>query len=142
MIERIKHNSQLLCIIIRNDFKKPGVSFLTPNDFSQQLGYMNHPVGKKILPHVHNLIQREISFTQEVLFIKKGSVRVDLYDEHQKYLKSRILKTGDVILLAKGGHGFEILEETEMIEVKQGPYIGDQDKTHFTGVPNSEKNFQ
>jgi hypothetical protein len=86
---------------------------------------------------VHNPVPREVHFTQEVLFLKRGKLRVDFYDEHQNYLESRILGAGDVILLATGGHGFEVLEEIEMIEVKQGPYAGDQDKTRFTGIDNA-----
>jgi len=95
---------------------------------------MKRPKGYAIPPHVHNFVPREVQFTQEVLFIKSGKVRVDFYDEQQNYLESHILNPGDVILLAYGGHGFEFLGETEMIEVKQGPYAGDQDKTRFDGV--------
>ena len=95
---------------------------------------MCHPVGKEIPPHVHNPAPREVQFTQEVLFIKRGKLRVDFYDDDHTYLESRILEAGDTILLATGGHGFEVLEETEMIEVKQGPYAGDQDKTRFEAV--------
>jgi mannose-6-phosphate isomerase-like protein (cupin superfamily) len=95
---------------------------------------MHHPAGKVIEPHVHNPVPREVQYTQEVLFIKKGILRVDFYDEEQKYLESRTLSRGDVILLATGGHGFEVLEEIEMIEVKQGPYAGDEDKTRFKGI--------
>ena len=142
MIEKIMHKNRIISIIIKNNFKKEGITFLTPNDYSQQLAYMNHPTGKKILPHVHNFIPRKIFYTQEVLFIKKGKIRVDLYDENQIYLKSRILETGDVILLAIGGHGIEILEETEIIEVKQGPYAGEHDKSHFNGISDSEVKLQ
>ncbi len=138
MIEEIKHNGQLLAIIIPDKFNEPGVHFFTPNELSQQLAYMHHPPGKIIDPHVHNPVSREVHYTQEVLFIKKGKLRVDFYDEKQNYLSSRILQGGDVILLATGGHGFEILEEIEMIEVKQGPYTGDGDKTRFTGIEKSK----
>jgi hypothetical protein len=86
-----------------------------------------------IEPHIHNPVQREVLYTQEVLVIKKGALRVDFYDDSRAYLESRVLTTGDVILLAEGGHGFEVLEELEMIEVKQGPYTGDCDKTRFPG---------
>lgn len=131
MIENIKHNDELLAIIIYNSFDKPGIHFFTPNELSQQLAYMHHPAGKIIEPHVHNPVPREVHYTQEVLFIKRGKIRVDFYDTAQNYLESRTLSTGDVILLATGGHGFEILEEIEMIEVKQGPYAGEVDKTRF-----------
>ena len=131
MFEKIIHNGQLLAIIISHRFNEPGIHFFTPNELSQQLAYMKHPAGKVIDPHVHNPLPREVHYTQEVLFIKKGKIRVDFYSNQQVYIESRILETGDVILLATGGHGFEMLEETEMIEVKQGPYAGEEDKTRF-----------
>ena len=132
MIETIKHNDQLFAIIISSRFSEPGIHFFTENQLSQQLAYMKHPAGKLIDPHVHNPVPREVHYTQEVLFIKSGKVKVDFYSDEQEYIESRILETGDTILLATGGHGFEMLEESEMIEVKQGPYKGDEDKTRFT----------
>jgi mannose-6-phosphate isomerase-like protein (cupin superfamily) len=138
MIDEIKHSGKLLGIIIRKDYHKPGISFFTPDDFSQQLAYLNHPAGKIIPPHVHNRIAREVHLTQEVLFLKKGRLQVDFYDDQQKYIESRILSAGEVILLAAGGHGFTALEEVELFEVKQGPYASEQDKTRFPGVPQSK----
>ena len=134
MIDTITHQGQLLALILSHRFQEPGIHFFTPDDLSQQLAYMRHPVGKVIPPHVHNPVAREVSFTQEVLFIKRGRLRVDFYDSAQQYLESRILAAGDVILLATGGHGFEVLEEIEMVEVKQGPYAGEADKTRFVGI--------
>lgn len=137
MIEEIKYNDQTFGIIIRNEYSKDGVEFLTPDDFSQQLAYMKHPKGKIIEPHVHNAVKREVLYTKEVLFLRKGTLRVDFYDDCQNYLESRLLKKGDTILLARGGHGFEALEEIEMIEVKQGPYAGEKDKIRFCCVDKS-----
>ncbi|HEX5125162.1 MAG TPA: hypothetical protein VFW00_00335 [Rhodocyclaceae bacterium] len=137
MVEEIKDDGVLLAIIVRNSFDEPGISFFTPNHLSQQLAYMHHPAGKIIEPHVHNAVPREVTYTQEILFIKRGKLRVDFYGADKRYLHSRILKSGDVVLLATGGHGFEVLEEVQMIEVKQGPYSGDVDKTRFT--PNPEQ---
>jgi mannose-6-phosphate isomerase-like protein (cupin superfamily) len=134
MVEQITHQEQLLALIVSHRFNQPGIHFFTPNDLSQQLAYMHHPTGKIIPPHVHNPVPREVTYTQEVLFIKSGKLRVDFYSERQDYLDSRILEAGDVILLVTGGHGFEVLEEVEMIEVKQGPYVGDRDKTRFEGI--------
>jgi len=134
MTEDILHNGKLLALILRTSFRAEGIRFFTPGDFSQQLGYMNRPRGYVIPPHVHNAVARSVQYTKEVLFIKSGKVRVDFYDDAQNYLESRVLGAGDVILLAFGGHGFEMLEPTEMIEVKQGPYAGDADKTRFGAV--------
>lgn len=108
-----------------------GINFFTPNDYSQQLAFMNHPKGKEIQPHIHKKVQREVHFTQETLFIRKGKLQVDFYSDEQAFLESRILEAGDVILLIKGGHGFKVLEDLEMFEVKQGPYAGDEDKIKF-----------
>ena len=134
MIEKIIDGKESLAIILRADFNEPGIHFLTPPDFSQQVAYMNHPAGKIIEPHVHNPAPRQVHYTQEVLFIRKGRMRVDFYNEKREYLESRELRSGDVILLIAGGHGFKVLEEVEMIEVKQGPYVGEGDKTRFDGI--------
>jgi mannose-6-phosphate isomerase-like protein (cupin superfamily) len=135
MIEQITHNNRLLAVILRHSYRKEGIEFFTPDDFSQQLGYMNHKKGKIIGAHVHNPVRRDVHYTKEVLFVKSGKVRVDFYDDDQTYLnQSTVLETGDVILLAYGGHGFEALEDLEMIEVKQGPYVGEEDKTRFNGI--------
>jgi len=135
MTEDILHDGKLHALILRVGFRTDGVRFFTPDDFSQQLGYMSHPQGHVIPPHVHNDIARQVHFTKEVLFVKSGRIRVDFYDDEQTYLESRIVEAGDVILLAFGGHGFEMLEASELIEVKQGPYAGDGDKTRFPPVP-------
>lgn len=131
MVETIKKDNSTLAIIVRRSFHDSGIHFFTPNEYSQQLAYMSHPFGKEIQPHVHKKVQREVHYTQETLFIRKGKLQVDFYSEDQKLLESRILETGDVILLIKGGHGFKVLEDLEMFEVKQGPYAGDEDKIKF-----------
>lgn len=131
MLEKISYDDEIQAIILRTGFQREGIEFFTPDDFSQQLAYMKRPAGYQIQPHVHNPVAREVMFTKEVLFIKSGIVRVDFYSDEKQYYKSAVLNAGDVILLAYGGHGFEILQEAEIIEVKQGPYAGDADKTRF-----------
>jgi len=132
MTKTIKHGEETIAIIIPAEFEKDGIEFFTPDDFSQQLAYMKRPAGHVIASHVHNKVQRSVQYTLETLFIRKGKLRIDFYTRDKKYLESAVLKTGDVILLASGGHGFEMLETTEMIEVKQGPYSGtDSDKIRF-----------
>ena len=134
MIEKITFSGKTLAVLLKSSYYSEGIEFFTPDHFSQQLGYMNRPKGYVIPPHVHNPVPREVHFTKEVLMIKSGKVRVDFYDDFQNYLESRILNEGDVLLLAFGGHGFEMLEPSELIEVKQGPYAGDEDKTRFNGI--------
>lgn len=141
MIETIKHNDTVLSVIIRANYKSDGIEFFTPQDYSQQLGYMNRKKGYAIPPHRHNLVERKVMLTQEVLYIKTGKVRVDFYDDDQEYIESRVLERGDVILLATGGHGFEMLEDSEMIEVKQGPYCGEEDKVRFSAADKNVINI-
>jgi len=138
MIERIVFEGTELAIILRSGMSERGIQFFTPPDFSQQLGCMRHPAGHSIEPHVHNPVQRAVHFTQEALFLRRGRLRVDFYNEAGVYLESRELGAGDVILLIRGGHGFEVLEEIEMVEVKQGPYVGDADKTRIKAIATSE----
>jgi hypothetical protein len=134
-VETIFSGENILAVIVRSWIEFDGVSFFTPENFSQQLAYMQHPSGKIIVPHMHKIVHREVTKTLEVLFVRKGRLRVDLYDDSQGYVESRILGAGDVILLVSGGHGFETLEPVEMFEVKQGPYAGDGDKTKIESVP-------
>jgi len=133
-LEVIKKKDKLLAMIIKNNYTCKGVDFITSDEYSQQVAYMHHPTGKKIDAHIHNLVHRNVVLTQEVLVIKSGRLRVDFYDDYKDYIESCILEAGDVIILVSGGHGFQVLEEVEMIEVKQGPYSGEADKERFDGI--------
>lgn len=133
-LEYLYHEGELYCILLRDSYVSNSISFFTPDSLSQQLGYLPHKKGNIIKPHRHNINKREILYTQEVLFIKKGCVRVNFYKDETTFVASEIIKDGDIILLCGGGHGFEILEDTVMIEVKQGPYVGVDDKVRFEGV--------
>ena len=131
MTEEVTIKDKILAIIFRSTTIAEGIHFFTPQEFSQQLGYMNRPQGYVIQPHIHNEVKREVFYTNEVLFIRSGKVKVNFFDDEKNFYDSKILNSGDVILLAYGGHGFEMLEKSEIIEVKQGPYAGEEDKTRF-----------
>jgi len=141
MIKHIEHEGRLLAMIVPATFNEPGVHFFTDTGLSQQLAYMQHPAGKDIQAHVHKPVRREIHYTQEVLVLRKGKLRVDFYDDDQTYLESQILTSGDIILLVEGGHGFKVLEEIEMFEIKQGPFVPDQDKVKFHGITEDDAHF-
>ena len=117
-IETIVHGIEPIALIIRNEYDEPGIRFFTPANFSQQVAAMTRPEGHKIAAHVHNLLVRQVLYTQEVLIIKRGKVKVNLYSSNHEFIEAKILKTGDVILLCGGGHSLEMLEETSIIEVK------------------------
>jgi len=141
VIEKVEKNKKIYAIIIRANYSKEGIEFFTPNEFSQQLAYMKRPKGYNISPHLHLNTNKNIQNTQEVLLIRSGKVRVDFYEPDKKYFLSKILTKGDVILLAFGGHGFEILEESEIIEVKQGPYEEAKDKERFENTLKNKINI-
>lgn len=135
------NNNNVIAIMISANYDKPGISFFTPNAYSQQVAFMHHKDGHVILPHIHNDVKREILQTKEVIVIRRGKLRCDFYTDDQEYIKSIIITDGDILLLVSGGHGFVCLEETEMIEVKQGPYVGDADKTRFDPIDDQNLNI-
>jgi len=135
MIEKIYNKKKLYALIVRSEFrKKKGINFFTPEDTNQQFGYMKHDKGHIIKPHKHKKRATKIFYTTEVIIIFKGSLRVDFYDQKQKYLFSKIIKEKDIIMLIHGGHGFKVLKKVEMIEVKQGPYSVEKDKIKFNEI--------
>src|SRR5580704_7626583 len=140
-VEEVRIDGELCAIILPASFDEPGIQFFTANELSQQLASMSYSRGKIIPAHTHNLVRREVSYTQEALFIRKGKIRVDFFSRELEYQRSRVLGPGDVILLISGGHGFEVLEEVNMVEVKQGPYAGEMDKTRFMAVVPEKLNF-
>ena len=131
LIEKIQSGQEDLAIIVRSQFQKDGVEFITPEDWRIQMGYMSYEKGKEIQAHVHKPFRRETYGTQEVIFVKKGKVQVDFFSADLKPVTSRILEENDWLILLSGGHGFKILEDAQMMEVKNGPYAGDQDKSRF-----------
>ena len=134
LVEHLEHGGKTIAVIVRRNYRKDGIEFFTPSSFSQQIGYMCRPAGYVIAPHVHRPVPREVQYTNEALLIKSGRLRVDFYTAEQAYLESTVLEAGDVVLLVEGGHGFEMIEPTEIIEIKQGPYAGDHDKQRFDGI--------
>ena len=135
MIEKISHKKKMYALIVRSKYrKKSGINFFTPNESTQQFGYMKHKKNYLIMPHKHNKRLTKILITTEVIILFKGILRVDFYDNKRKYLFSKKIYAGDIIMLVNGGHGFKVLKDLEMIEVKQGPYSLSADKTKFNKI--------
>jgi len=125
----IRRGKKTYALIIRAHQKKDGIHFFTPGEYSQQVAYMARPKNHVIPAHRHNLFPRKIFWTSEVLIIKSGKVKVTFYDQGKKPFRSVVLHPWDIIHLIQGAHGFKMLAPTEMIEVKQGPYALERDKT-------------
>ena len=143
MIEKIEYKKKLFALIVRNKYrKKSGINFFTDKKALQQVGFMKHKKNHIILPHKHNKRKKssiaKIDTTTEVLIILKGILRVDFYSSKEKYLFSKKLYANDLIMLSDGGHGFKVLKNVEMIEVKQGPYFISKDKVKFDKTDESK----
>ena len=135
MIEKIKYKGKLFALIVSGKYRsKKGITFFTPDQATQQFGYMNHRKGYIIKPHKHKKRLTKILSTTEVILLLKGILRVDFYSQQKKYLFSKILKEKDIILLVHGGHGFKVVKDVEMIEIKQGPYSLAKDKIKFDKI--------
>ena len=143
MIEKVLHKNKLFALIVRRQFrKKSGINFFTSKESTQQFGFMKHKKNHIIKPHKHNKRLTRILRTTEVILLLKGTLRVDFYNDKYKYLFSKKINERDIIMLIHGGHGFKVLKNVEMIEVKQGPYRLASDKTKFNTVDEKKIKFQ
>ena len=130
-IEHIQAGEQLIAIIVSREHNPPSTEFVTTSDQNLQLGLIKYPAGGVIQAHVHRPLERHIVGTGEVLLVRSGKVEVSLYDDERQVVAQRVLQQGDLLLLVSGGHGFRMLEDTVLLEVKQGPYTGLDEKEHF-----------
>ena len=128
----LSKNNEIIALIVKKQ-NVESVNFVTPEDFPLQLGISEYKKNSKIKPHIHKKIKRVIEITQEVVYIEEGKVIVNFYDNEGKKFSSEILESGDIVFFVQGGHGFEILEDTKIIEVKQGPYLGVESEKIFLG---------
>lgn len=138
MIQEIYDKNEQIALIIKNNYSNNGLNFLTQENSIQQVAYISQKKNTVINAHIHSQIQRTIVGTPEVLFIKEGKIRLDLYTQDKKYIESTILETGDIAILQYGGHGIKCLENSKFIEVKQGPYLGVKDKEIFSNIKEEE----
>jgi hypothetical protein len=131
MLENVWIGDLHCALVLRADYRSEGIKFFTRDDDSLQLGYMQREKGYQIRPHIHRHAPRQVEYTNEVLLIRTGRVKVNFYDTNQHFRSDLVLESGDIILLMQAGHGFEMLEDSEIVEVKQGPYVGEADKMRF-----------
>jgi hypothetical protein len=131
LIEQIKWNEKPMAFIVRAKVNPSNTTFVTPPDLNLQVGYVVHPGGYKIPRHSHREIERRITGTSEVLVVKRGKCKVNIYNDDQELIGERYLNQGDVIILIGGGHEFHMMSDTILLEIKQGPYFGESEKEFF-----------
>ncbi len=143
MLEKVFDKKKLIALIVKaKKLTKKGPNFVTPVNFTQQLGVINYPRGHFIAPHTHKRYVRKVTRTSEVLIIQKGILRTDFYNDKKKYMFSKNLKEGDIIFLHESHHGFKIIKDCSIIEIKQGPYIKLADKVLFEKVNEQKIKFK
>lgn len=130
-VERICSGEMCLAYVIQADFLPDETTFLTPPDYKQQVGYVVYPAGGEIQRHVHRSLERHIVGTSEVIIVKKGHCLLHVYNDDHELVATRELHPGDLMLMVGGGHGFYMLEDTVLLEIKQGPYTGVDEKVWF-----------
>jgi len=129
--EAISHRGNVVCMIVRAEPALEETAFYTPAHCNLQVGKIVYPAGSEIPRHAHRPVIRHLVGTAEVLVVQKGRMIVDLYADDRAILCSREVAAGDVVVLLSGGHGFRLLEDTVLLEVKQGPYVGLHEKELF-----------
>ena len=132
MLEKIIYKKKILAIIVKTKkIRSRGTNFISPNNFTLQVGFINRPNNHIITPHTHRNTPRKINKTSEVLYVKSGVLRIDFFNNNKKYLFSKLLKKEDLIILNEGSHGFKIIKKCKLIEIKQGPFLKSLDKDRF-----------
>lgn len=129
--EIIEDRGLPLTYLIRTKRLPEETTFLTPASFKQQVGFVVYPEGEEIPRHVHLPLERRLVGTSEVILVQKGRCVLDIYSDDRELVASRELGPGDLMLMVGGGHGFRMLEDTVLLEIKQGPYTGLDEKERF-----------
>lgn len=129
--EIIAKDGMDLCYIVSAGFEPKSTTFLTRPEFKQQVGFIKYSAGGEIARHVHVPLERHLVGTSEVVLVRRGRCRLDVYSDDRELVATRELGPGDLVLMVAGGHGFQIHEDTVLLEVKQGPYLGLEEKERF-----------
>ena len=130
-VEHITSDGRSLAYIIRGEINPSKTTFLTPPDLKQQVGFVVYPAGGEVRRHVHLALERHLVGTSEVIIVRRGRCEIDIYNDDRQLVATREIRAGDIMLMTGGGHGFRMHEDTVLLEVKQGPYTGIDEKELF-----------
>ena len=126
--EIIKDGEKILVLILRKGEFRKGLNFYTKDKDFIQVATWKYDKGKKTIPHRHKISKRITNRTQEVICVKRGGIKAEIYNDKEKLIKKVIFKTGDIAILFGGGHSYEILKNnTQVLEIKNGPYLGPEE---------------
>jgi hypothetical protein len=130
-IQEIRAGDTVLAYVIPSSATASSTTFITPDEATFQAGFVVYPAGGEVVPHIHLPVRREVVGTSELLFVRSGRCYVDIYDADRRIVATRELGAGDAVLSMGGGHGFRMIEDTVLFELKQGPFIGGTEKVRF-----------
>jgi len=130
-IEIIAKDGVELCYVVRAGFQPQETQFITRPEHKQQVGFIKYPEGSRIARHVHLPLNRSLVGTSEAVLVRSGRCVLEVYTDTHELVATREIACGDLVLMVAGGHGFEVLEDTVLLEVKQGPYLGLDEKERF-----------
>jgi hypothetical protein len=132
-VYEVKEGDTVLARHVTSEEWSKGLKFFSNERDFVQVGIWGYDSGKRLLAHTHNKVPREVGYTQEVLYIRKGRVAARIFNSKRELVAEREVREGDIITLMYGGHGYRILEDdTQVLEVKNGPYVGaDRDRVRF-----------
>ncbi len=130
-LEQITYQKKPLAYLIRATMSPAQTTFVTPPEFKQQVGFVVYRAGGVIARHDHRPLERHLIGTSEVLIVRRGRCEIDIYNDAREWVATRELGPGDIMLMVSGGHGFRMIEDTVFLEIKQGPYTGEDEKEHF-----------
>jgi hypothetical protein len=130
-VEHITSGGRSLAYIIRGEINPSKTTFLTPPELKQQVGFVVYPAGGEVRRHVHLALERHLVGTSEVIIVRRGLCEIDVYNDDRELVATREIRAGDIMLMTGGGHGFRMHEDTVLLEVKQGPYTGIDEKELF-----------
>jgi hypothetical protein len=131
MVEEVSFEGKTLMYIARVQDTPDKTTFVTPSEANLQVGYIVYPKDGEIQRHIHLPIPRSVVGTNEVLIVQKGALEIDVYTEDKRFVSTHQLNQGDIMISVNGGHGFRMQEDTVLIEIKQGPYPGVEEKERF-----------
>tara|TARA_B100001059_G_C17817861_1_gene576397 strand:- start:1626 stop:2045 length:420 start_codon:yes stop_codon:yes gene_type:complete len=118
------------CTIVKPNMSNEGLNFVTNDEKSLQVGIWNYEKGKNLEPHFHNTYDRNADITSESVFITKGKILIKVYTKNLELVLEETLQAGEMIIQFYGVHEYIMLEDSIVVETKNGPYAGpDKDRT-------------
>jgi hypothetical protein len=131
IVETITDQGRILAYVVRAATKPERTTFVTPPDAPFQLGFIVYPKGGEVARHFHKPVERHLTSTSEAILVRAGACEVDFFDDAHALIATVPLGVGDLVMTLAGGHGYRMTDDCVLMEIKQGPYPGLDEKERF-----------